>query len=85
MFKKFFKKNQYKDSEAIPKMKQSLGPALNIKVYRASGGKVVQLIHEDSGINTTIRDDRSSLYIIHDNDNFAEELSHILTRESLTL
>lgn len=53
---------------------------MNFSVYNATGGKVVQLYSYDVRTDKTI----SNLYIIHDKEDLGEELSLIITRESLS-
>ena len=53
---------------------------LNISVYNANGGKIVQTRSYDNKTDRT----RNELYIIVNGENLAEELAQIITRESLT-
>lgn len=50
---------------------------LNLTVYKADGGTIVEFRHYDS-----VKDrNMNSLHVITDNDDFAERLSQIITME----
>ena len=53
---------------------------LNFVVYGATGGKIVEVSSYDPHTSRSSR----NLYIVTDKDDLGEELSHIITRESLT-
>lgn len=53
---------------------------IDFTIYNATGGKIVQMRSYDP----TLDRGSSSLYIITDKEDMGEELSLILTRESLT-
>jgi hypothetical protein len=53
---------------------------INFTVFSATGGKVIQLQTYDSRTDRT----NTSLYVVTDQEDLAEELALIITRESLT-
>lgn len=53
---------------------------LNISVYSANGGKIIQTRSYDNKTDRT----RNELYIVINGEDLAEELAQIITRESLT-
>ncbi len=53
---------------------------MNFTVFSASGGKVIQISTYNSSTDTH----KSKLYIVTDKEDLGEELSQIITRESLT-
>lgn len=52
---------------------------VNFTIYNAIGGKIVQIQTYDPRTDRT----RSELYIVTDKENLGEELSQIITRDSL--
>ena len=59
---------------------EDINRGLNLTVYNATGGKVVQVFSYDP-----MRDRRNSaLYIVTDGSNLGEELGMIITREKLS-
>jgi len=49
-------------------------------IYNASGGKIIQVWYYD----TIKSENKSRLYLIHSDANLSEELSMIMTKESLS-
>ena len=52
----------------------------NFKIFNAVGGKIVSINYYNEALDRNI----SSLYIIGDREDFAKELSHIITIDSLS-
>lgn len=57
-----------------------MSTGLNITVFRAAGGQVIQTSHYDPRTDRSVR----SMYVIHDTDDLGAELSQIITRENLS-
>ncbi len=56
------------------------GSPLNFSVYSAIGGKIIRIQSYDRSTDR----DNSTLYIVTDHEDLGNELSQIITRESLT-
>ena len=68
---------------ALPSISRDMADSINgmnFTVYNATGGKVIQLSSYDSRTDSN----RTSLYVITDQENLGEELAQIITRESLS-
>ena len=53
---------------------------LNITVFRATGGQVIQSHQYDPRTDRTV----VNLYVVHDSDDLGAELGQIITRENLS-
>jgi hypothetical protein len=57
-----------------------LGQPINLKIYSADGGKIIQTVQYDTQRDRV----HKKLYIVRDNEELGEEIAQILTREALS-
>lgn len=70
----------YKRSISASSSLDAVEQPFTFTLYNASGGKVIQCSHYDRVKDRHV----SNLYIINQDDNFGDEISMIITKESLT-